>query len=186
MTIALKLLTIRYNILRILSNYNKASETLRNKIREQKPLGQDWKPTRYLDRLVDPNEATVEELLSKQLQLSKKGVGLHSEIIPEIDRSMLAGVRLPLRTQPRFNSEDMKNLFESLGAKTPDIERALTDFAEQQNVPIYRWPPLMAREQAIKGLSGDPFRGKWGWKPGTREYKTSSQLPEIFGIKDLP
>lgn len=149
---------------------------LNNSIGEGNLMGEDWIPTRYPERLVNPEEQPLEDLIGKLGQATRKwGEGQHSEVIPEIDRSMLAGVRLPMHKPGNIPDE-----FAS------ELGRYLRNFAEQQHVPIYRWPAVETSEQAIKGLSGDPFRGKWGWKPGTREYKTSSQLPEIFGIRELP
>lgn len=159
----------------------------------------EWQVNPSSDWIIDPNKAGLDDLLGNMLEniwdLEPKGKQLlHSEVIPQIDRSMLAGVRLPLHQRLRTPREQaVDDLFplmfekDSISDKgNPDLIRALTQFAEQQNVPIYRWPAVETIDQEIKGLSGDPFRGKWGWKPGSREYKTSSQLPEIFGIRDLP
>lgn len=142
----------------------------------------DYEPGPYwtLGHLLDDQRAWLVKRMKKV-----KNRLVHSEIVPEIDKSMLAGVRLPFN-EPPYTLGSVSNDFpKGQPGIANELYRELTNFAEQMNVPIYRWPAVTTQEQQLKGLQ-DPFAGKWGYKPGTREYITSSRLPQIFGITELP
>jgi hypothetical protein len=93
---------------------------------------------------------------------------LHNEVVPELNRSMLAGVHIPL--------EDSSD----------PLVGALKTFAEQHKVPVYRFPVIQNAGDQLKALGSNPFAGKWGWKPGSKAYKTTNRLPALFGTKQLP
>jgi len=102
---------------------------------------------------------------------------IHNEIIPNIDSSMLAGVRLPME-DPKYATN--LNPHQEWGPGLEDLVRSLKNFAEQQNVPIYRWPAEMTQAQQLKGLQ-DPFKGNWIQDP--KGYMISDQTKRIFGVE---
>jgi hypothetical protein len=166
------------------------------------PKTEKWTPTMETinehginTSLVDPEKRGLDSLFNKQRGWANKlfqehgdtggtdAFLLHNEIIPNIDRSMLAGVRLPM------SELDMLEMGPTISSPmqrtgTSDIYKALTQFAEQQHVPIFRWPAEMTQAQQLKGLEA-PLKGTWKTPPG-KNYITSDMLEKIFGITELP
>lgn len=147
--------------------------------RKKAPGSEIWEPTSGNEYWLDPATQGLDELFASQLRgLNRSGDPSslhlqHSELIPEINRSMVAGVRLPLWFDENNDSAEQALLY-----------LKLRSFADQMNVPVFRFPAVMTREQQRRGLE-EPFAGKWGRKPGG-DYITSSMLPKIFGITELP
>jgi hypothetical protein len=106
---------------------------------------------------------------------------LHSEIIPEINRSNLAGIRLPLEKNPERKTWSVRGEYPM---DNHTLISALQDFAEQMGVPIYRFPEVNTIDQEIMGLKR-PFKGEWIKGP-SGDYTTSSELGRILGITELP
>jgi len=123
--------------------------------------------------LLDPMTQTLTDLFNDQARIQKGTKALVSnEAIISMSPENLAGVRFPLEHPSKYYD---------------DIREALESFARKYNVPTYRWPNASESSQLMTGLE-HPFAGKWGYKPGSRDYITSSMLKKIFGIgmEDLP
>lgn len=181
--------------------YSDAFNKVDTKFRDMHPLGKTWEPTSPNTRFLrDPNKTDLRAFLREQLgygidnmEGKAESILWHSEIIPEIDRSMVAGVRLPLKENLRTAKEQaLDDLFplmsegDAISTKhNPDLIKALMEFAEQMHVPIFWWPEVKTQTQQVRGMMGDPLRGTW-YRPEGKDYVTSSMLPEIFGITELP
>lgn len=134
------------------------------------PQTETWIPS-HPELLIDKEKEGLDSLFAKQLayQPTWGALGKTNEAIVKMTPENLAGIKLPW---------DKTN-------DIPDITEAFHRFGERYNVPTWRIPGLQTREQFLMGLE-EPFKGKWGYKQGSRDYITSSMLPKIFGITELP
>lgn len=147
-------------------------ENLLDKIMDQGGRGHPgevWTPE-LTDNLVDPKATTVTDFLSRVQALVKRHpqnshILHHNEIIPEIDRSMLAGIRVP-----RAGSEEDYN---------ERLSRALREFAEQQGVPIYSWPADWSRRDQ-HGMLRKPLLGSWVGGGTSDDPFTSSEVERLL------
>jgi hypothetical protein len=146
---------------------------------------ESWRPDRREERFaIDPSKQGLEDLfLGPKAELARRldedtPVFGANEIVARIEPNMLKGIRLPLgEAAPNMDKRWLYN--------RAALEDSLLDFADRWRLPTFRWPGNVAPGSQAAGLS-DPFRGKWGYPPGRRDYITSNQLPRLFGITELP
>lgn len=132
-----------------------------------------WNPT-ITDNLISPKDTPVTDFFSQLRELIGKypsnSMRLHhNEIIPNIDRSMLAGVRVP-----NAGASDL------LSPQEGELYRSLKNFAEQQGVPFYQWPADWQRPDQFYQLL-NPMQGSWIGSGTADNPFTSSEVSRLLG-----
>jgi hypothetical protein len=138
-------------------------------------IPETWTP-KLTENLVDPKTTTVSDFFQQLSALVGRGpqntsVLHHNEIIPNIDMSMLAGVRVPDRSAIKLMSP-----------KEQELYRALIQFKEQLGLPAYSMFPSWTRDEQIKMLE-NPLTGIWKGSGTTEQPFFSSETGRLRGLR---
>jgi hypothetical protein len=117
------------------------------------PFQEEWTPTQT-KHLVDPKSTTLDSFFQQLSDLVNRGPQNakklhHNEIIQNISKDMLAGVRVPAEA-------DVANMT----PREQELYGALRGFAEEHGLPAYQWPANWERSDQMRMLE-NPLSGSW-------------------------